>query len=87
MSCSIGELKMIHYQPILNKYAYHRMLLCLIGKYGWKNIRNEAFLEDNNDVTIEHDYDKTLKEAFDMEIQSETFVSNPTLSMEGSTCK
>ena len=33
MLCYIGEFHMVHYQPILNKYAYHRILLCLLGKH------------------------------------------------------
>ena len=40
----------VHYQPMLNKYAYHSILLRLLGKYECKNIRNEDFLEDNNAV-------------------------------------
>ena len=28
----IGEFNMLYYQPMLNKYAYHRMLLCLLEK-------------------------------------------------------
>ena len=33
MSCYIGEFRKVHYQPMLNKYKYHRMLFCLLGKY------------------------------------------------------
>ena len=32
MSFSIGQFHMVHYQPVLKKYVYHKMLLCLIGK-------------------------------------------------------
>ena len=30
--CSIVEFEMVNYQPMLNKYAYHRMLIYLLGK-------------------------------------------------------
>ena len=33
ISCSIGEFQMLHYNPILNNYAYLRMLMCLLGKH------------------------------------------------------
>ena len=35
----------------------------------------------------EHEYDEALKEKYDMEIQSEVFGFNRTLSIEGSTCE
>ena len=43
MSCSIGESHNLHYQPMLKKYAYHRMLLCLLGRNKSNNLRREAF--------------------------------------------
>ena len=61
---------------MLNNYAYHRMLLCLIGKQECKNIRNEDFLEDMNDVMTERDYAEALKAEFDMEIQLKAFGLN-----------
>ena len=61
VSCSIGEFHMAHYQPMLKKYAYHRILLCLLGKHGWNNLRREYFLDDNNTVMIEHGYAELLK--------------------------
>ena len=30
---SISEFHMVHYQTMLKKYIYHRMLLCLLGKH------------------------------------------------------
>ena len=33
MSCFIGEFYKVHYQPMLNKYSYSIMLLCLLGKH------------------------------------------------------
>ena len=56
ISCSIGELHKVYYQLMLKNYAYHRMLLCLLGKHEWQNIRREEFLAENNSVMIEHDY-------------------------------
>ena len=56
----------IHYKSILNKYAYHRVLLCLLGKYDCKNYRNETFLEDMNVLMTELDYSEALKAEFYM---------------------
>ena len=42
---------------MLNKYAYHGMLLCLLGKNERKYLRREAFLDNNNAVTTERDYE------------------------------
>ena len=63
------------------------MLLCLPGKHEYTHTRNEAFLEDNNAVMIERDYAEALMAEFDMEIQSEAFGFNHTLSIEGITCE
>ena len=43
MSFSIGEFHMVHYQPMLKKYAYHRMLLGLLCNNECKRLRREAF--------------------------------------------
>ena len=86
ISCSIGEFNKLHYQPILKKFAYHRMLLCLLGKHECKNIRREDFLADNNDVMKKRDYSESLKAEFGMVIQSEEFGSSRTLSIEVITC-
>ena len=40
-----------------------------------------------NAMMIERDYAEALKSEFDMEIQSEAFGFNQTLSIEGSTCE
>ena len=42
---------------------------------------------DNNAVMKEHDYAESLKEEFGMEINSEAFCFNQTLSIEVSTCE
>ena len=81
MSCSVGELKRVHYKPMSQKYAYHSMLFCLLGKYECKNLIREAFMEENNAVMTEHDYAEALKAEFYMEIKSGTFVFNRTLSI------
>ena len=52
-----------------------------------KNIRNEYFLENMNYVMTEGDYAEALKAEFDMELQSEAFGFNRTLSIEGNTCE
>ena len=41
--CRIDEFHKVHYQKMLKKYEYHRMLLCLLGKNECKNIRNKVF--------------------------------------------
>ena len=46
---------------MLKRYAYHRMLLCLISKHESKNIRKEVFLVDMNAVMRERDYAEALK--------------------------
>ena len=43
------------------KYAYNRMLLCLLGKHEYKNIIREDFLAEKNDVMTERDYAEALK--------------------------
>ena len=42
MSCSIGEFQMLHYNPMLNNYAYHRMLMCLLGIHEYNELRRQA---------------------------------------------
>ena len=51
----------MHYQPILNKYAYHRMLLCLPGKTQFQEFKKIILFADNNDVMTERDYSEELK--------------------------
>ena len=36
---------MVHYHPMLNKYAYDRMLIFLPGKYEFKKLRRQEFLK------------------------------------------
>ena len=62
MSCSIGEVHKVHYQPMLNKYTYNSMLSCLLGKNECKNLRRETFWDGNNAVMTERDYAEALKE-------------------------
>ena len=59
------------------------ILLCLLGKHDCKELRSEDILVDNNSnaAMIEHDYTEALKAEFDMEIQSESFGFNRTLSI------
>ena len=59
--CSIGEFHMVHYQPILEKYAYHRMLIRLIEKHECKELQIKVFISDIIDVTIERDFYEALK--------------------------
>ena len=43
ISCSIGEFQKVYYKSMLNKYSYHRMLLCLLGKHKCKNLEENIF--------------------------------------------
>ena len=61
MLCSIGEFYMVHYQPMLNKYSYHIILLRLLRKHKEKIRKEKLFLNDNNYVTTERDYAGALK--------------------------
>ena len=61
MSCSIGEFHTLHYKPMLKKYAYHRMLLCVIRQEWIQKLRIEDFLSENNAVMTERDYAEALK--------------------------
>ena len=72
---------------MLKKYAYYRMLLCLLVKHNCKNLRREDSLLDNSSVMIERDNAETLKAEFDMEIQSEPFGFTRTISIEEITCE
>ena len=53
------------------------IILCLIGKHEWTNLRGEALLADNNTVMKQCDCVKVLKAYFDMEIHSGEFGFNP----------
>ena len=57
----VGEFNKVHYQPMLKMYAYHMMILCLLGRNECKNIRREHFFSDNNAVMTERDWAKGLK--------------------------
>ena len=39
ISCYIVEFHMVHYQSMLKKYAYHRVLIFLPGKHECKKLR------------------------------------------------
>ena len=60
MSCYIGEFYKVHYQPMLKKYAYHRILLCLLGKKE-QIFKKRSFLNDNNNVMTERGYEEALE--------------------------
>ena len=72
---------------MLKKYAYHSMLLCLLGKHEWKNIRRWYVLVDNNAMMTKIDYDEALKVEFHMVIHSEGFGFNRNFSIKVSTCE
>ena len=69
MSCSIDEFHEVHYQPMLKKYVYHRMLLCLLGKHECKNLGGESFMDYNTDVMTEREYAESLESELYIEIQ------------------
>ena len=53
------EFHMVHYQTMLNKYAYHRILLCLLEKHKCKRLIR--FFSRNNVVMIECDFAEEFK--------------------------
>ena len=55
---------------MLKKYAYHRMLMCLISKNEYKELRKNIFLADINYVMKERDCAEVLKAELGTEIQS-----------------
>ena len=87
ISCSIGELNMVHYHTMLEKYAYNRMLIRLLGKHSYKELIRQYFFDDIIYFMTERDYSEALTVEFDMEIQSEEFGLKNTISIEGSTCE
>ena len=56
MSYYVGEFHKLHYQPMLKRYTYNRILLCLLGNHQCKNYIREDVLADKNAVTTERDY-------------------------------
>ena len=52
-----------------------------------QEVRKTSYFADINDVMTEHDCDEASKAECDMEIQSEEFGFNRTLSIEGSSCE
>ena len=56
MSCYIGEFHMVHYKKVLNNFAYHRIILCLVGKHECKHLIRQYVFADNNSVMSESDY-------------------------------
>ena len=85
MACSIGEFHCQHYMPLLQKYAHQRQLIPLLGQYGAKQSRKEAFVIENSVIMADKDYAATPKAEFNNEIQLEAFGYNRTLSMGGSS--
>ena len=41
--CSIGEFHKVHHRSMLNKYAYHRTLVFLLGKMSAKLLEMKLF--------------------------------------------
>ena len=72
---------MVNYQPMLKKYAYHCILMCLPGKHECNKLRRFFFPDINYSIT-ESDYSEELKVEFEKKIQSESFLFNRTLSIE-----
>jgi hypothetical protein len=83
--CPIGQFHKEHYQPYLEKYVYHRMLFSCLGQYEAKKSRKDAFKSNPQSIMTDRDYAEGMKSEFDLEIQSEAFGYNRTLSIEGSS--
>ena len=54
------SFKKVHYEPMLKKYEYHKMVLCLLGNHECKNVVREDVLEYNADIMTERDYAEAL---------------------------
>ena len=52
-----------------------------------QEVRKTSYFSDINDVMKEHDCDEASKAECDMEIQSEEFGFDRTLSIEGINCE
>ena len=61
MSFYIGEFYTIHYNPMLKKYEYHKMVMFLIVKHEYKELRRKYLFDENNTVITERDYAESLK--------------------------
>ena len=59
-SCSIDESHMVHYQPMLKKYRYHSISMCLLVKHKCKRLRRKYFSGINYVITG-NDYAEWLK--------------------------
>ena len=82
---SIQEFHNQYYLPSLEKYAYHLPHVQVLGKHHCSKLRHDAFLDNPSSLFTKRDYADRLQTAFSMEIQSDHFGKQRSLSMEGST--
>jgi hypothetical protein len=82
--CAMGTFHAKYYQPALEKLAYHRPHVRILGKSCCGSARFEAFKRKPS-VRTRRDYAERLAAAFNLEAQHEHFGNGRSLSMEGSS--
>ena len=79
------EFMLLHYLPMLDKYAYHRHHVILLGKYETAEDRKKALRP--GDVETTRDYAERLSFEFNNEIMSQHFGNSLSLSIEGASVR
>ena len=80
----IGDFMNQVYIPKLKEYKYHRNHFIMLSKnYTGKDRRENGFMKSLHDVFTSRDYAERLMASFDMEIMSQHFGGNASVSMEG----
>mgnify|MGYP000211327405 FL=1 len=74
-----------HYLPMLEKYAYHRHHIILLGKYETSEDRKNALRP--GDVETTRDYAERLSFELNHEIMSQHFGNSLSLSIEGASVR
>ena len=84
MECAFGTFHTDYYQPSLEKLAYHRPHVKILGKAYCGAARLAAFKRKPS-VRTRRDYAERLAASFNLEAQAEHFGNGRSLSMEGSS--
>ena len=82
--CPIGTFLKEHYLPAMEKLAYHRPHVQILGKDHCAGARRVAF-RHRPSVRTRRDYAERLAAAFNLEAQHEHFGNSRSLSIEGSS--
>ena len=84
MECAIGTFHTEYYLPSLEKLAYHRPHVKILGK-GYCGAARLAAFKRKPSVRTRRDYAERLAASFNLEAQAEHFGNGRSLSMEGSS--